>query len=162
MTDTTTHASQSFTDLANIHSELCAAAHRLHLAWDIERKTTGKCDNSYSDILNTVHEMSDRVYRAFRSHPDHPLNQDATNVPPAEDTTPSAPYAPKILADYVVRTEEGVIVNQGDTIEDFRGDRWTLKRVSRAPMAGKSAKVTVQRDGNDSEFYAQVFSLTVS
>lgn len=152
----------TYTELASLHGELCAAAHHLHVAWDAIRQHGGYAENDISQMLDMVHAQSDKTYKAFRAHPEHPLNT-TLDVPLADDTEPTfTERLIKALSEYSAYAADGFAVRKGDQIADFRGDMWTYCHVSRAPQAGKQAKVTVQRDGRSSEFYASVFNLTVS
>jgi hypothetical protein len=56
----------------------------------------------------------------------------------------------------------GKIVQQGERIKDFRGEKYTFMRVSREPEPGKSGKVTVQHGTGarawQQEYYPTVFN----
>jgi hypothetical protein len=64
---------------------------------------------------------------------------------------------------YKVTDSSGKVVNPGDTVVDFRGDKSIFLEVTRAPEVGRDAKVYVKdlAGGWKQEFYARVFDLTV-
>lgn len=62
---------------------------------------------------------------------------------------------------YRVTDADGVEVNDGDVVSDFRGDTWRFAGVERGPMPGKSAKVMVTNGQVTHSYYASVFELTV-
>jgi hypothetical protein len=56
---------------------------------------------------------------------------------------------------------KGKIVQHGERIKDFRGEKYTFKSVSREPEPGKSGKVLVQHGTGarswQQEYYPSVF-----
>lgn len=63
---------------------------------------------------------------------------------------------------FKVTDQDGNEIAKGDEIKDHRGEPWIFQMVTRAPMPGKSAKVHVTYGDASREFYAEVFSLTVT
>jgi hypothetical protein len=61
-----------------------------------------------------------------------------------------------------VTDKNGRVVQQGETVTDFRGDQWTFQYATRAALPGKSGKVVVQANGATREFYDRIFGLSVT
>jgi len=73
-----------------------------------------------------------------------------------------------ITTRYVATDANGRELTDGDSIQDFRGEWWTFRYVSRGPEYNGTSKVVVSDPeydgpyGNRREFYHTVFNLTVT
>lgn len=56
-----------------------------------------------------------------------------------------------------INTDTGEVVEQGDTVTNFRGETGTYQGATRPRWPGKSGKVVV----NGREYYDKVWNLTV-
>lgn len=59
-------------------------------------------------------------------------------------------------------TATGRVIQKGETVTDFRGNRAVFAGATRAASDGKSGKVSVKYGSSSTEYYDRVFGLAVT